>query len=156
MNYYFLTWSKLAEWTIIFLTYSKLVNPYKFFFVNHIRKKKNVDQSTKERKAKQNLLDIKFDERIRGRICLALKVPFITYYDLLFITYYESKGDCKPVKTNSACNGNYIEYKSNGDLKQKFIIKRITSYDKTIFQRYNKQSSKMENSANNANQFYFF
>ena len=126
------------------------------FFRQSYKKEKNVDQSTKERKAKQNLLDIKFDERIRGRICLALKVPFITYYDLLFITYYESKGDCKPVKTNSACNGNYIEYKSNGDLKQKFITKRITSYDKTIFQRYNKQSSKMENSANNANQFYFF
>ena len=44
-------------------------------------------QSTKERNAKQKLLDIKFDESIRGGMCLALKVLFTTYYDLSFISY---------------------------------------------------------------------
>ena len=44
-------------------------------------------QSTKERNAKQKLLDIKFDESIRGGMCLALKVLFATYYDLSFISY---------------------------------------------------------------------
>ena len=57
-----------------------------FFFVNH-RKKKTSTQSTKERNAKQNLLDIKFDKSIRGGMCLALKVQFTTYYDLPFTTY---------------------------------------------------------------------
>ena len=46
-------------------------------------------QSTKERKAKQNLFDIKFYESIQAGMCLALKVPFVTYYDFPFITYYD-------------------------------------------------------------------
>ena len=39
-------------------------------------------QSTKERKAKENLLDITFDKSIRGGMCLVSKVPFIIFYDL--------------------------------------------------------------------------
>ena len=68
-----------------------------------------LSHSTKETKAKQNLLDIKFDESIRGGMCLALKVPLITYYDLPFITYHESKDYYNPIKINIAFNGNYIE-----------------------------------------------
>ena len=76
-------------------------------------------QSIKERKAKQDLFDIKFYKSIQGGMRLALKVPFVTYYDFPFITYYdlpiiayyESKDYQKPIKTNSVFNGNYREYK---------------------------------------------
>ena len=46
-------------------------------------------QSIKERKAKQDLFYIKFYKSIQGGMCLALKVPFVTYYDFPFITYYD-------------------------------------------------------------------
>ena len=52
----------------------------------------------------------------------------------------ESKGYYKPIKTTSAFNGNYIEYKSSGDKDKKFITKRISWYVKTIFKQYSKQS----------------
>ena len=88
-------------------------------------------QSTKERKAKQNLFDIKFYESIQGGMCLALKVPFVTYYDFPFITYYdlpfiayyESKDYQKPIKTNSVFNSNYREYKSNRNKNKNLSLK---------------------------------
>ena len=91
-------------------------------------------QTTKERKAKENLVgfrngstyDIEFDGcchveiGIRCGMCRVIhrqkssKVPFIIYHDLECLLN-ESLDYHKSIKTNSAFNGNYIEYKSNGD-----------------------------------------
>ena len=43
-------------------------------------------QSTKERKAKENIVVLHngskyFDRSIRGKMCQVLKVPYINYYD---------------------------------------------------------------------------
>ena len=53
-----------------------------FVFFKSYKKEKMSSQSTKERKAKENLLDITFDRSIRGGMCLVSKVPFIIFYDL--------------------------------------------------------------------------
>ena len=50
-----------------------------------------------------------------------------------------SKDYYNPIKTNSAFNGNYLEYKSNRQ-RQIIINKRISWYNKIIFKRYNKGS----------------
>ena len=86
---------------------------YVFFY--HIKKKKNVESINKRKKSKKNLVfhngSKYFDRCIRGGTIH----PFTTYYYLE--DYY------KPIKTNSAFNGNYIQYNSNGDNDKNLSLK---------------------------------
>ena len=124
-------------------------------------------QSTKEWKAKENLVvlcnastySIKFEsccyiESIRDGMCAIhrkkpSKVQFIIYYDP------ESKDYYKPIKTNSAFNGNYIQYKSSGDKDKNLSLKEYLNMIKPYLSDIINDHKKIENSGNNANQLYF-
>ena len=111
-------------------------------------------QSTKERKAKENLVvlhncstyDTKFEgcyvESIRGGMCQAIH-PFIIYYELECLLS-KSKDYYKPIKTNKkkANSGNYIQYKSNGDKEKNLLLKEylnmIKSYSSDIINDHKK------------------
>ena len=62
----------------------------------------------------------------------------------------------KRIKTNITLNGNNIEYKSNRDKDKNLSPKEYLDTIKLYLSNIIKESQKIENSANKANQFYFF
>ena len=87
-----------------------------YVFLSYNKGQKTSGQSTKERKAKENLVVFYNGSKYFGRCIRDGTIhPFITYYYLE--DYY------KPMKTNSAFNGNYIQCKSNRDKDKNLSLK---------------------------------
>ena len=73
-----------------------------YVFLSYNKGQKMSSQSTKEREGKENLVVFHNGSKYFGRCIRGGTIhPFITYYYLE--DYY------KPIKTNSAFNGNYIK-----------------------------------------------
>ena len=62
----------------------------------------------------------------------------------------------KRIKTHITFNGNYIEYKSNRNKDKNLSPKEYLDMIKLYLSNIINNRKKIENSANNANQFYFF